>query len=160
MCFNIPLVVPTTKPSSSATTTTAVHDHSIVLLSSDSEDDDKLPSLAQRIGFATRTTCNGLTSRNCVKQTTVADMNKERNVEIRLEDSQPKGSNHIPATSVTGSKSSPVASCMAGMAALKRHSGHEDVVVITTVPCTSANTKTACCLDSQTSTKPPLTQPR
>ncbi|XP_065919147.1 crossover junction endonuclease MUS81-like isoform X2 [Dysidea avara] len=167
LCFPPPVwltppyhnVVPTTKPSSSATTTTAVHDHSIVLLSSDSEDDDELPSLAQRIGFATRTTCNGLTSRNCVKQTTVADMNKERNVEIRLEDSQPKGSNHIPATSVTGSKSSPVASCMAGMAALKRHSGHEDVVVITTVPCTSANTKTACCLDSQTSTKPPLTQP-
>ena len=163
VCLNIPPVAPTKPPFSAAasttttTTTTVVNDHSIVLLSSESEDDDELPSLAQRIGLATKTACNGLTSGSCVKQTSVVDMYKERTVEMSLEDSRPEASNCIPATS--GSESSP-ASCMAGMAALKRHSGPEDVIVMTTAPCTSANTNTICCSESQASTKQSLTLPR
>jgi len=158
VCLNIPPVVPTTKPPSSAAavSTTVVNDHSIVLLSSDSEDDDELPSLAQRIGLATKTAYNGLTSGNCVKQISVVDMYKERTVETRSEDSQPEASNCISATS--GSESS--ASCMAGMVTLKRHSGPENVIFMTTAPCTSANTNTIYCSESQTSTKQQLTQPR
>jgi len=153
--FNVLPAVPTTKPPSSAATTSKANDHhSIVLLSSDSEDDDELPSLAQRIGLATKTACNGHTSGNCVEQTTVVDVNKEKSVEIRSEKVWLRTSNCMPAT--CSSESSP-ASCMAGMAALERHSVPEDVVVTATASCM---TNTICCLDSQTSTQRPLTQSR
>lgn len=163
MCLNVPLAALPTNPLSTTakcttcTSTTAagasaaVNDHSIVLLSSDSEEEDELPPLAQRIGFATS---NGLTRGNCVNQATVIDISEEKSSDTRLEHSQPMESTSLPATQLSS------ASRMAGMAALRRQSGCENVVVTTTVPFTSTSTKAVCDLGSQISARQPITQPR